>query len=80
MLYGWAMGVVERSLRRGMHKPMTILFTLAFATFIFRAFRDLWWHNLYPVAIAGVVVYTFIFIANRFFGSPEHEAALVAAH
>jgi hypothetical protein len=68
LLYGWFMGTVERSLRTTGGRPMAILFTLAFATFLFRAFRDLWWHNLYPVIIGGVVMFIFVKTFNMLFG------------
>jgi hypothetical protein len=71
LLYGWFMGVVERSLKSALNKPMAMLMTLAFATFVFRSFRDLWWHNLYPVVIAGVVLYGLVKVANTLFGSDE---------
>jgi hypothetical protein len=66
LLYGWWMAVVERALRNGMHRPMALLFTLGFATFIFRSFRDLWWHNLYPVIIGGVAIALLVKLCNTF--------------
>jgi hypothetical protein len=73
LFYGWMMGVVERSLVKAISKPMAMLFTLAFATFIFRSYRDLWWHNLYPVIIGGVVLAFVIKFANAFFGAQPED-------
>jgi hypothetical protein len=73
LLYGWMMGVAERALRSAAGRPMAVLFVLAFTTFLFRAFRDLWWHNLYPVIIAGVVMYVFVRVANTLFGGGSEE-------
>jgi oligosaccharide repeat unit polymerase len=71
LMYGWMFGVCERSLRRAGGRPMALLMTLAFSTFMFRAFRDLFWHHLYPVIIGGVVMYVF---ARAFGGvSGRHE-------
>jgi hypothetical protein len=68
LLYGWMFGLVDRALRAANGRPMALLFTLAYATFMFRAFRDLWFHNLYPIIIAGVVMYLFIKMFNTMFG------------
>ena len=59
-LYGWLMGVAERSLRRARGQPLKVMFALGFATFMFRCYRDLWWHNLYPLMIGGVVLWVVI--------------------
>jgi oligosaccharide repeat unit polymerase len=75
LLYGWMMSTAERALRRCGGRPMALLFILAYCTFLFRAFRDLWWHNLYPVIIGGVVMYVFVRIANTLFGGGGGDAA-----
>ena len=65
LLYGWMMGVAERALRRAQGQPIKVLFSLMFATFMFRCFRDLWWHNLDPIMIAAAVMYVLV---RLFFG------------
>ena len=60
LVYGWLMGVAERSLRRAQGQPIKVMFALAFATFVFRCYRDLWFHLLYPIMIGGVVFYVVI--------------------
>jgi oligosaccharide repeat unit polymerase len=77
LLYGWMMRAVEESLRKADGRPMGILFSLAFGTFMFRGFRDLWWHNLYPVIIGGVVMYLFVRTFNTLFGGGGAAAAHV---
>jgi hypothetical protein len=62
-----------------MGKPMNILFTLAFGTFMFRCFRDLWWHNLYPVMIAGVVMAGIVWVSNTFFGGDPADQGAAGA-
>ena len=65
------MGVAERALRRAVGdpprlrradggRPIKLMFALGFATFLFRSYRDLWWHNLYPMIIGGVVLWFLI--------------------
>ncbi len=56
LLFGWMTGVAERALRRAQGQPIKVLFAMGYATFLFRSYRDLWWHNLYPIIIAGVVL------------------------
>ncbi len=62
-VYGWLMGVAERSLRRAQGQPVKIMFALAFATFVFRCYRDLWFHLLYPIMIGGFVLWLVIRLA-----------------
>ena len=73
IFYGWMMSMTERALIKAMNRPMALLFTLAFATFVFRCFRDLWWHNLYPIIIAGVVVSGLVWLTNTLFGGTREE-------
>jgi hypothetical protein len=80
LLYGWMFGIIDRALRSSGGRPMALLFILAYATFMFRAFRDLWWHNMYPIMIGGVVMYVFIKMFNSLFGGvsatgEQHAAA-----
>lgn len=70
IVYGWLMGVAERALRRAQGQPLKVFFALAFATFMFRSYRDLWWHNLYPVMIGGVVI---TLLVRLVLGQQRHE-------
>jgi hypothetical protein len=60
ILYGWLMGVAERALRRAAGRPLAVIFALAFVTFMFRAFRDLWFHAFDQVLLAGILLYIII--------------------
>jgi hypothetical protein len=60
LMYGWLMGVCERALRRAKGRPIGVLFAFCFATFLFRAYRDLWFHLLYPVMIGGVALFLIV--------------------
>jgi hypothetical protein len=60
LLFGWMIGVAERALRRAQGQPIKVLFAMFYATFLFRSYRDLWWHNLYPIVIAAVVLWLLV--------------------
>jgi hypothetical protein len=60
IIYGWFMGLAERSLRRAGLKPFALIFSLAFATSMFRAYRNLWFHDLDPLLVAGILLYVLI--------------------
>ena len=60
LLYGFMMGLCERALRRAQARPLKVLFAFNFGAFLFRSYRDLWWHNLYPVMIGGGVLWLLI--------------------
>ncbi len=73
LLFGFLMGVAERALRRAQGQPMKVLFALQFATFLFRSYRDLWWHNLDAVLIGGLVLTVVI---RAFYGRPSQSQSL----
>ncbi len=70
LLYGWLLAITERALRRAGSQPMKLLFALSFATFMFRSYRDLWWHNLDPLIVGGVVL---TIVIKLFFSSPRES-------
>lgn len=72
VLYGWLMGVAERALRRAQGQPLKVMFALGFATFLFRSYRDLYWHNLYPLMIGAVVLW---FVIRLFFNGGGGHAS-----
>ncbi|MGA2230787.1 MAG: O-antigen polymerase [Tepidisphaeraceae bacterium] len=74
LLYGWLMGVAERSLRRAGNRPLAVIFSLAFVTFMFRAYRDLWFHNLDQVLLTGVLLYVVVKLLGA---APSGENARV---
>lgn len=71
LLYGWLMAIAERSLQKAKGSTMAVLFSLCFATFMFRSYRDLWFHNLYPVMIAAAVMYP----VARLFSAPKPQVS-----
>jgi hypothetical protein len=75
LLYGWLMGVSERALRRCHDRPISLLFAFAFATFMFRSYRDLWFQSLYPIMISAVILYLVI----RFIGAAPRQVEMVGA-
>jgi hypothetical protein len=60
LLYGWLMGVAERSLRRAGNRPLAVIFALAFVTFMFRSYRDLWFHAFDQVLLTGILLYVVV--------------------
>ena len=71
LVYGFLMGLCERSLRRAQGRPLKVMCTMLFAAFIFRSYRDLWWHNLYPLVLGGAVL---IVIIRLLFGARNDSA------
>ncbi len=60
LLVGWLMGVAERALQFSGGRPMHIMFSLAFATWIFRIFRDFTFPDLYGLVLAWILLFFLI--------------------
>ncbi len=56
LLVGWLMGSSERALQNSGGQPIGILMSLAFATWLFRVFRDFIYIDLYGLVIGGIVL------------------------
>lgn len=56
ILFGWLCAISERVLKRSGGRLMALLFAMGFATYLFRAFRDLTPHDLYPLLIGTVAI------------------------
>lgn len=54
LLMGWLMILGERALQQARGRPIVILLSLGFLTWIFRCYRDLNFHGLYPLIIGAV--------------------------
>ncbi|MGA3067878.1 MAG: hypothetical protein ABSF29_13630 [Tepidisphaeraceae bacterium] len=80
MGYGWA-GVVEIGILFGLlcklaeqclyvnlNKPFGLMFSMGLVTWLFRDFRDLTPHDLYPLLIGTIVGAAGIFVLNAFAG------------
>ena len=74
LLYGFMMGLCERALRRAQGRPVKIMFAFMFGVFLFRSYRDLWWHNLDPVMIGAIVMWLLIRLV---FGSKSNAGVPV---
>jgi hypothetical protein len=59
MLVGWLMGVSERLLQAADGRPMTILAALAFASWLFRIYRNFYFIELYGPLI-GIAVFIIV--------------------
>ena len=53
LLLGWLMRIAERALQTSQGRSISILLSLAFATWLFRSFRLLNFHELYPLLIGA---------------------------
>jgi hypothetical protein len=56
LLVGMLMGVSERALQHSDGKPVSILMSLAFATWLFRTYRDFIFIELYGLIFGGIVL------------------------
>ncbi len=59
LVFGWLNIIAERALRYSNGRIMGILFALGLSTYLFRAFRDLTPHDLYPLLIGMLVISIF---------------------
>jgi oligosaccharide repeat unit polymerase len=62
VLFGWLCAIGERVLKRCGNRLMGLIFAMGFLTYLFRAFRDLTPHDLYPLVIGTVLVSILILI------------------
>jgi hypothetical protein len=62
LLYGWLCKLTEEMLWVNLRRPLGVMFSLGVAGWLFRAFRDLTPHDLYPLLIGM----TFIILTIKF--------------
>ncbi len=74
LLLGWLMLIAERALQTCQGKPIRILMSLAFATWLFRIFRGVNFNSLYPILIGGVVLFVVIHMVNTASGTRPQNA------
>ncbi len=80
LLIGWLMRVAEKSLQNAQGKPIRILFSLGFATWLFRMFRGVNFNDLYPLIIGGVVLYVLIQMFNLTVTRPGQSQLASPSH
>jgi oligosaccharide repeat unit polymerase len=68
LLLGWLLVLAERGLQHAGGKPMAILLSLVLATWLFRCFRGINFHNLYPVLIAAAGLWVIIHLQRGISG------------
>ena len=73
LLMGWLMGLAERGLQHSEGKPIHILFSLAFATWIFRTYRDFIFIDLYGLILGGICLYFMIPLMRPLLGQATIE-------
>ena len=74
ILYGWLCGLVERGFRRANFRPAATLFVLGLFQYLFRAFRDLTPHDLYPLLIGAGAMAALVIFSRPLFGSNSAPA------
>jgi hypothetical protein len=75
ILVGFMMGVSERALQSSEGRPLGVLVSLGFATWLFRTFRDWIFIDLYGLIIGCVGMYVLIILLRPFFGGSARSAA-----
>jgi hypothetical protein len=75
LLIGWLMGVCERLLQSANGRPMTILASLAMATWLFRIYRNFYFIELYG-PIIGILVFI---LFTKLLGSSSNAAPAPAS-
>jgi len=56
LLFGWLCLCVQSALRPNLYRPFALLIVLGLCTWLFRSFRDLTPHDLYPLLIGAVAM------------------------
>lgn len=74
LLMGFLMIIGERALQNAAGRPIVILLSLGFLTWIFRCYRDLNFHGLYPLIIGAVGLWVAIHI-HRSLSPPGRPAS-----
>jgi hypothetical protein len=62
LLVGWLMGVGERTLQESEGRPLGVLISLAFTTWLFRVFRDFIFIDLYPLVLGCICLYILVHV------------------
>jgi hypothetical protein len=70
LLFGWLCACVGACLKWHLRRPFALLMTLGLATWLFRSFRDLTPHDLYPLLIGGVGIYLLMRLVPR---QPDYQ-------
>lgn len=72
LIMGFMIGMTERLLRfYAPQKPILILVSLAFATFLFRCFRGLQWVEFHGTLVGLVALAVLVYVARIFLGGGE---------
>lgn len=75
LIFGLLLSIIDQAIWRSRAKPLTLIFALAIAQFMFRSFRDLRWIQFYQTLIAIIVYCMIVFTYNFFFGQPAQTTA-----
>jgi hypothetical protein len=70
LLFGWLCRMTEEILWINLRRPLSVMFALGVAAWLFRSFRDLTPHDLYPLLIGMIFIIIAIKIMEMFSGGP----------
>ena len=73
LMFGFLCLIAEVALGKANGRMLRCLVSLAMATWLFRCFRNLNFHNLYPILIAAFVTSTIIYIERIVKGEPPER-------
>ena len=79
LLYGWLCVLVERGFRRANLRPAATLFVLGLFQYMFRCYRDLTPHDLYPLLFGAGAMAILVVLSRPLFGSDESAQAQPSA-
>jgi len=71
MLVGWFIALLDRVIRHNLHRLVVVIFAFGVLTFMFRAFRGINFHALYPVLIGIVALSGVNILLKKFFTKPS---------
>lgn len=81
ILFGWLCKTAERCVFANLHKPFALMFSMGLLTWLFRDFRDLTPHDVYPILIGTTVGAVGILVLRAFAGgapAPMYTSAEAA--
>jgi hypothetical protein len=70
LLFGWLCRMTEEVLWINLRRPLSVMFALGVAAWLFRSFRDLTPHDLYPLLIGMTFIVLTIKFLQMFSGGP----------
>ena len=70
ILVGWLLGVSERALQNSNGEPLGMLMSLAFASWLFRTYRDFIFIDLYSLILGAIVLFVLVHLLRPILSGP----------